>query len=130
MAQEANESSPICAGWEHNFVRLGVESRQEFRDEARFHRAGFAGRHDVADDRIDPRDLIDPKKDARMRPDFQFVYRRFPEQLTINAHAFLHIFADFFLDDALHRLGDELQVALICDLKFDLVPDIGKSGHE
>ena len=60
------------------------------------------------------------------RTNFQFINRCARQQLTIDFHAFHHFLANFFLDDALHCFGNKLQIALIRDLKFDLVPDVRK----
>ena len=61
-----------------------------------------------------------------MRADFEFIDRRAGEEVAVDADAFHHFLAEFFLDDFLHCSCDELQITLISDLKFNFVPDVRK----
>ena len=56
----------------------------------------------------------------------ELIYRRAREQVPVNRNALDHFFSNFFFDDPLHRLGDEFQIALIGNLEFNFVPNVGK----
>src|SRR6185436_658471 len=83
-------------------------------------------RHEVADDRVDPGDFVDAKKNARASADGQFINWRLGKKLAVDANALHHGLAQFFANDSLHCAGDKLKIALICDLKFHLVPNVGE----
>src|SRR5437763_15426041 len=89
-------------------------------------RAGFARRHEVTYDRVDPGYFIDTKNDSRARTNFKFINRCASQQVTENFDALHHLFTELFFNNLLHGLGYKFQIALIGDLKFDFVPDIGK----
>ena len=57
---------------------------------------------------------------------FEFVHRRPGQQIAVNRNTLHHFLSDFFGDDALHCLGDEFQIALIRDLKFNFIPNVGE----
>src|SRR6266513_2800059 len=57
---------------------------------------------------------------------FELVYWSARKQIAVNRNALYHFLSNFFFDDPLHRLGDEFQIALVSDLKFNLVPNVGK----
>src|SRR5712691_12470634 len=111
---------------EHDFLRGGVERGEEFWNEPALGRAGFARRYQVSNDCVDPGDFVHPKNHSRALAYFEFINRRARKQIAINSDSFYHLFAEIFFDNALHGLGDELQIALIRDLEFDLVPDVRK----
>ena len=63
----------IRTGWEHDFFRRGVESGEQFFDQARFNAAGFARRNNVADNGIEPGVFADTKDDPRALVHFKFI---------------------------------------------------------
>jgi hypothetical protein len=115
---------PVCAGRKHDFLGGGVEGDEKFLDQTRFDSASFAGRNNVADDRIQPGVFADAKDDARSLVHFQFIDRSFRKQIAKNFDAFHHFLAQFCLGNLLHRLGNEFEIALVSNIKFDLVPNI------
>src|SRR5436190_12787127 len=91
---------PGVAFWEHDFFRSGVESSQEFGDEAAFGRPGFTRRDEVANDGVDPGDFINAKNHAWAFVHLKLVHRSAREQIAIDSDSFYHLFAELFFDDA------------------------------
>src|ERR1043166_1165871 len=122
----ATERPARVAFWKHDFFRRSVEGGEQLWDEAAFGGTGLTGRDEVTNNGVNPGHFIDAEDDARPRMHLQLVHRSAGENVAINFHPLHHVLAKLFLDDALHCFGDKLQVALISDLEFDLVPDVGK----
>ena len=57
---------------------------------------------------------------------FELVYGRSRQQIAVHANALDHFVAELLGHDVLHRFGNKFQVALIGNLKFYFIPDIGK----
>src|SRR5436190_18532259 len=98
---QANAPLTRRARREHDLVRLGVESSEQFRDQSRLDGAGFTQRNDITNDGVDPGYFVDAEKNARMRPDLELVDGRFRQQVAIYYDPLLHVRPDFFLDDSL-----------------------------
>ncbi len=61
-----------------------------------------------------------------MCPHLQLIDRGAGEQFAILPDALEHGRAQFFLYDLLHGARDEIEIALVGDVEFDLVPDVGE----
>src|SRR5205823_11565891 len=68
--------------------------------------------------------FIDAENDSRMRTNFKLINWRTSQQVPKNFDSLDHFFAQLFLDNLLHRVGNKFQIALIGDLEFDFVLDI------
>src|SRR5437867_2854446 len=111
---------------EHDPRRLGIESSEQFWNQARFDGAGFTWRHEITDNRIDPSYFIDAKNDSGMGTNFKLVNWRPSQQLPKNFNSFHYFFDEFFFYNLLHHILYYFQHAQIDVLKFDFVPDIRK----
>ena len=80
--------------------------------------------HKISHNYVEPRVGINAKQNGRVLSDFQLIDRRLGQQFAKDPHLLHHRFADFHGSDALHRLGDKFQIALVGDAEFDLVPDV------
>ncbi len=81
-------------------------------------------RHQVSHNCVKPRVGIYSEKDRRVFADFKLIDRRLGEEFAKDSDLLHHFFANFFRGDALHGLGNEIEIAFISDAEFNFIPNV------
>src|SRR5438105_1893128 len=101
-----------------------VEFSQQFLDEPSLHAPGFFWMDQVPNDCIQPGVWVDAEEHRGIFAYLQLVDGCLGKNLAEHAYLLHHVLTNLLGSDALHRLGNKFQVAVVGNTELDLVPNV------